>query len=113
MSIYKTACGRLPTPSTLHFCYSLSVPMRRGSGWFNGMAKMHFCSGPEARQSAPILERCMRETAAGSGEHSEVRAGQRQQIKQPTLPHVCSLTDGREGSWTCRAPGWLLVQPLQ
>lgn len=81
--------------------------------WFKGMVKTHSCSGPEARQSAPSLGTCTREMAAGSGKHSAVRAGQRQQIKQPTLPHVCRLTDGREGSWTCRAPGWLPVQPGQ
>lgn len=27
-----------------------------------------------------------------------------ERIKQPRRPHVCRLTDGREGSWTCRAP---------
>lgn len=67
---YRAARGRLPTPSTLCFCYSLSVPMRRGPGWFKGMAKMHSCSVPEARQSAPSLGRCTRETAAGSGEQA-------------------------------------------
>lgn len=77
-AIYRAARRRLPTPSTLRFCHSLSVPVRRGPGWLKGMAKMHPCSGPEARQPAPSLGRCTRETAAGSGEHSAVRAGQRQ-----------------------------------
>lgn len=107
-SIYRAARRRLPTPSSLRFCYSLSVG--RGPGRFEGMVKMRSCSGPEARWSAPSLGRCTRETAAGSGEHSAVRAGQRQQIKQPTLPHVCGLTDGREGSWTTQS-AWLAPSP--